>query len=565
MADKAISELVSASFVTADSLFVLQQDNTAKKLTAQILENWLVSIADGHGGIQSISKYSSSGLADTYRITLADTTFFDFVVTNGKSIAKIAKTKTTGLVDTYTITFNDATTSTYTVTNGAKGDKGDQTYVWIKYASQEPISSAVSLSDIPDEWIGIYTGTSATAPTSYNSYKWYQIKGAKGDIGAPATLVSSSITYQVSDSGKIIPSGSWSSSVPTVPQGKYLWTRTTNTFNTGAPVVSYSVSRMGLDGTGSVSSVADISPDENGNVPLTAEHIGAVPSAGGDMTGELKMNGQPISGLNEPTASDQSANKGYVDKRNAMAVHRNILDNSDFRDPVNQRGQSSYVGAVYGIDRWKGYGESCAVNVANGYIEIVPNPENAATTKLWIQQIPVNKNIRGKIVTLAAKIKGGSVRLNFNNTSMSSYVDSDDWSIHVHKAVIPEDADTFFVGLQSRNTTDFQCEWAALYEGEYTVETLPEYQPKGHAAELLECQRYYVSFGNMTFRSSVSEDPIHNITIMFPVPMRIIPTISATAVEGEVPETVSVTRHGIAYSVYGAKYTLRYVSASADL
>jgi hypothetical protein len=177
----------------------------------------------------------------------------------------------------------------------------------------------------------------------------------------------------------------------------------------------------------------------------------------------------------------------------------------------------------------------------------------------------VNENIRGKTVTLAAKIKGGSVRLNFNNTSMSSYVDSDDWSIRVHKAVIPEDADTFFVGLQSRNTTDFQCEWAALYEGEYTVETLPEYQPKGHAAELLECQRYYVSFGNMTFRSSISEDPIHNITIMFPVPMRISPTISATAVEGEVPETVSVTRHGIAYSVYGAKYTLRYVSASADL
>lgn len=33
------------------------------------------------------------------------------------------------------------------------------------------------------------------------------------------------------------------------------------------------------------------------------------------MTGELKMNGQPISGLNEPTEGTQAAPKSYVDKR----------------------------------------------------------------------------------------------------------------------------------------------------------------------------------------------------------------------------------------------------------
>ena len=44
MADKAISELVAANSVTPDSLFVLQQDNTAKKLTAQVLENWLLEL-----------------------------------------------------------------------------------------------------------------------------------------------------------------------------------------------------------------------------------------------------------------------------------------------------------------------------------------------------------------------------------------------------------------------------------------------------------------------------------------------------------------------------------------
>lgn len=436
MADKAISELVAAEQITATDMFVLEQNNTAKKLTGQVLLNWLTKAADGHGGISSIVKQSTSGLKDTYRITLADTTTFDFTVTNGKSITSIAKQSTSGLTDiykisyndgtyttfpvtngraiqswnkttsglkqthtityndgtadkftvtdgrgveswtesvsglvhTYTITYNDGTTTTVKLTDGAKGDKGDNAYTWIKYAaqqptetdhsmsdtpdawigiyvghsataptdytqykwykqkgdnaytwikyaSQKPTASSHNMSDIPDNWIGIYAGNSATAPTDYNEYDWFQFKGEKGDTGNPATLNSSKVEYQVSDSGTIIPSGEWSTSVPVVGQGKYLWTRTTQTYNTGNPVVSYSVSRMGLDGSGSVSSVANISPDSDGNVPLTAEDVGALPNTGGDLTGELNMNGQPISGLNPPTEDTQAANKGYVDGR----------------------------------------------------------------------------------------------------------------------------------------------------------------------------------------------------------------------------------------------------------
>ena len=39
-----------------------------------------------------------------------------------------------------------------------------------------------------------------------------------------------------------------------------------------------------------------------------------IPSGGGNVTGNLYMNGHSISGLNDPTESDQAANKGYVDK-----------------------------------------------------------------------------------------------------------------------------------------------------------------------------------------------------------------------------------------------------------
>lgn len=275
MADKAMSELIAANQVTPTDLFVLEQSGTAKKLTGQTLENWLCSLADGHGMIQNIEHIGSKELVDTYRITLADTTIFDFLVTNGRDVRSITKTGTSGLVDTYTIRYNDNTTDTLTVTNGEKGDKGDSQYVWIKYASQKPTASSHSFGDVADNWIGIYSGASASAPTDWTEYEWFQIKGEKGDTGYPARLISSAVDYQVSDSGTIIPSGAWSSSVPVVAQGKYLWTRTTTTFNTGSSVVSYSVSRMGMDGIGSVSSVSGVSPDSEGNVPLTAEHIGA--------------------------------------------------------------------------------------------------------------------------------------------------------------------------------------------------------------------------------------------------------------------------------------------------
>ena len=312
MADKAITELVAAEQITATDLFVLQQNNTAKKLPGQVLLNWLTAAADGHGGIRSIAKASTSGLVDTYRITLADTTTFDFLVSNGKGINSITKTGTEGLVDTYAIQFNDNTSTTFTVTNGAKGDKGDNTYTWIRYASQMPTESSHSFGEVPDDWIGIYFGASDTAPTDWKQYSWFKIKGEKGDTGEPATLVSNTVEYQVSDSGTIIPSGAWGTSIPVVAQGKYLWTRVTTTFNSGSSAVSYSVSRMGIDGTGSVSSVAGISPNPDGNVPLTAEDVGALPKTGGSMAGALNMNGQKLSGLNAPTADDEAATKGFV-------------------------------------------------------------------------------------------------------------------------------------------------------------------------------------------------------------------------------------------------------------
>ena len=510
MADKSVGELIAAQSVTPTDLFVLEQNGTAKKLTGQILENWLVSFADGHGGISSVDKVGTSGLADTYRITLSDTTIFDFVVTNGKSITGISKTSTSGLVDTYTISYNDGTSGTFTVKNGEKGDKGDNSYIWIKYASQEPTESSHSMGDLPDDWIGIYSGNASTAPTDWKQYKWFKHKGEKGDTGAPATLVTKSVTYQVSDSGTIIPSGAWGSSVPVVPQGKYLWTKTEVRFNTGDPIVSYSVSRMGIDGSGAVSTVAGVSPDATGNVTLTAANVGALAVSGGNMTGAINMNGQPISGLNDPTEDTHAANKRYVDEAatasnaytdtakaeaNAYtdasvrkAAPRNLLDNSDFTNLVAQAGIGGNHGAVaYAADRW--ILDSGTVSYAEG-VGLTMN----GTIRQKLEQIPAAAY---PYIGMAS----GEASISYDN------------------------------GTVSITSSGGAIKWAALYTTEYSSAAMPEYQPKGYGAELAECQRYYYRNcdGDMSSRklAGLYAPKYHRTTsVVFPVTMRETPSIT---------------------------------------
>lgn len=271
MADKSIEQLNAAERVYLSDLFVLQQSGTAKKLTGQVLKNWLLELAQGHGGITSMALQSTSGLSKTYRITFADDTYFDMTVSDGKGITSVAKTDTSGLVDTYTMKFNAGSDFVFTVKNGDKGDKGDADRLYFKFASQKPTDASHNMGDVPDEWLGFYAGT--TQPSGWQDYTWVRIKGDKGNKGDAAKMTSHSTTYMVSDSGTIVPSGSWVTDVPNVPQGKYLWTKTVLTFNTGDPVTSYSVSRFGMDGSGAVSSVNGKNPDPTGNVSVLAEDI----------------------------------------------------------------------------------------------------------------------------------------------------------------------------------------------------------------------------------------------------------------------------------------------------
>lgn len=244
MADKSIFELtLQTTFASNDRLVVGNYANSdAEAITGQTLVNLLATSLDGHGGIQTITKTSSTG--------------------------------TDPVVDTYTITFADTSTTTFQITNGLKGDTGAQTFVYFRWAHEQP-SSWSDTTNQPDEWMGIYAGTATTPPTTVSAYTWVKVRGATGDTGEAATINQQSVTYMESASGTVVPEGSWTANIPSVTPGNFLWTRTQLEFNDGSVVTSYSVSRYGIDGTGAVSTVNNISPDGTGNIALTAANVPA--------------------------------------------------------------------------------------------------------------------------------------------------------------------------------------------------------------------------------------------------------------------------------------------------
>ena len=89
------------------------------------------------------------------------------------------------------------------------------------------------------------------------------------------------IKYQVGASGTTAPTGTWLTSVPTVPEGQFLWTRTVTSYTDGTSTTSYSVSKQGVsgsDGKGISSTVITYQASSSGTVVPTGSWSGTIPS-----------------------------------------------------------------------------------------------------------------------------------------------------------------------------------------------------------------------------------------------------------------------------------------------
>ena len=176
-----------------------------------------------------------------------------------------------------------------------------------------------------------------------------------------------------------------------------------------------------------------------------------------------------------------------------LAPH-NLLDNSDFTNPVNQRGQTSYSGTggkVYTIDRWHTWSASISVSVQSGYLSVTNSTDSIYQN---ISQIIDKHNLTGKAATIAVWDAAGNVYcasgVISTNNEIACNTPTDFWF-----SAILEDDNTIYFAIKPRGAKTATIKAAALYEGSYTADTLPAYQPKGYAAELAECMRYYKTMG----------------------------------------------------------------------
>ena len=140
-----------------------------------------------------------------------------------------------------------------------------------------------------------------------------------GEFTGPVPVfLGQEVAFQVSQDYRQIPAGVWSAVLPSCSPKEFVWSRTTAHYDSG-DVITYSVSRNGADGDGAVVSVCGVGPDDTGNIPLTAEDVGALSCVGGTVQGQLDMGGQKLTGLPDPTEDTDAAGKGYVDAQAAAA------------------------------------------------------------------------------------------------------------------------------------------------------------------------------------------------------------------------------------------------------
>ena len=192
-----------------------------------------------------------------------------------------------------------------------------------------------------------------------------------------------------------------------------------------------------------------------------------------------------------PTAEQVgAATRDDVKKANPV----NLLDNSDFRNPVNQRGKTSYIGVttsnVYTFDRWfLGIAHSeNVINIISGGVEVV----GVCTTygANLRQYVPVDAT--DKTMTFAVCDTNGNIIIASGKPVVGSWIQTDtEWGF----IGLQQFEGKLMANIRVTNGNAHAFRWVALYEGEYTAETLPEYHPKGYGAELAECMRYYQRFG----------------------------------------------------------------------
>ena len=214
----------------------------------------------------------------------------------------------------------------------------------------------------------------------------------------------------------------------------------------------------------------------------------------------------------------------------------NLLDNSDFVHPVAQAGVNGAHGATgYAVDRWMRTSGATVSQAADG-LKIV---SDKTSWTAGIQQRIEAKRF-ADVMTFAVRgvfpvacrlfVYIGSGTTNFGTAYFQGDAAERTLVLKMTKpdGLTGDEVVNVYISPDTESTgTAAVVRWAALYEGEYTAETLPPYVPKGYAAELAECLRYYRKIkGNAQTFAGYATGGVAYAFIPLTQAMRIAPTVT---------------------------------------
>lgn len=328
-------------------------------------------------------------------------------------------------------------------TPGPKGADGKTSYLHIAYAD-DASGNGFSQDPAGKKYIGTYTDFTLADSASASAYKWALIKGADGASGKDGAagkdgvgVVSTTITYCGSTSGTVAPSSGFTSTVPDVAAGQYLWTKTIWNYSDGTSETGYSVSHIGKDGANGQDGIAgkDGVGIKSTTVTYAASTSGTTaPTSGWAATPPADAVGQYVWTKTTWTYTDGTTESGY-------SVGRIGKDGSDADDSAQIASITKRISAA----------EQTALELADTVTKNSDNDQSliASTSSLLTAQIAEANDAMGQLKTsLTQSISDGiaAIDLSVNNGYISLSSDGHKSQVFLGGSNIYLDGDTHVDG-----------------------------------------------------------------------------------------------------------------------
>ncbi|MCI2056214.1 MAG: hypothetical protein LKJ86_03615 [Oscillibacter sp.] len=226
----------------------------------------------------------------------------------------------------------------------------------------------------------------------------------------------------------------------------------------------------------------------------------------------------------------------------ALLPNRNLLDNWDFRNPVNQRSQSTYTGNGYTIDRLKieDSGNCATLSVNDDGTITFSVPDESTADQAWLTQY-CEHPFDGQLYTVSTHV--------VSTTGTQGMVISGEEN-ELQTPLIPgicaasgTPSGTLAIRFVVPRGGSVTLRTMKLERG--SVSTLANDPPANFAETLAKCQRYYFVHQGWLYLYKMGSQDNQTASLQFPVTMRTAPSVILTNGTNLNQITTDTTANGI--------------------